>query len=43
LADKAISLVQDSEKKLELTRNIGKMARPNAADDIALEVLKLAS
>ncbi len=43
LADKAISLVQDSEKKLELTRNIGKMARPNAADDIASEVLKLAS
>lgn len=43
LASKAISLVQDSEKQLELTRNIGKMARPNAADDIASEVLKLAS
>jgi UDP-N-acetylglucosamine--N-acetylmuramyl-(pentapeptide) pyrophosphoryl-undecaprenol N-acetylglucosamine transferase len=43
LVSKAISLVQDTEKKLELTRNIGKMARPNAAEDIASEVLKLAS
>ena len=43
LVSKAISLVRDTEKKLELTRNIGKMAKPNAAEDIATEILKLAS
>lgn len=43
LANKAIELLKNTEKQLELTRNIGELARPNAADDIALEVLKLAS
>ena len=43
LASKTISLVRDTEMKLVLTSNIGKLARPNAADDIASEVLKLAS
>lgn len=43
LANKAIELLKNTEKQLELAGNIGKMARPNAADDIALEVMKLAS
>lgn len=43
LVDEVVRLVQDHQRKLELTRNIGKMARPDAAEDIASEVLKLAS
>jgi len=43
LAFTAINLVQNKEKKLELIGSIRKLARPNAADDIALAVLKLAS
>ncbi len=43
LAGMALGLVMDATKKLELIRNIGKMAKPNAADDIASEVMKLAS
>ena len=43
LVQEAIGLIQDQQKRIELTENIGKMARPNAADDIASEVLRLAS
>lgn len=43
LVDEVVRLVRDPQRKLELTRNIGKMARPDAAEDIASEVLKLAS
>jgi UDP-N-acetylglucosamine--N-acetylmuramyl-(pentapeptide) pyrophosphoryl-undecaprenol N-acetylglucosamine transferase len=43
LVNTAIELVQDEHKKLELIKNIGQLARPNAARDIAEEVMKLAS
>jgi UDP-N-acetylglucosamine--N-acetylmuramyl-(pentapeptide) pyrophosphoryl-undecaprenol N-acetylglucosamine transferase len=43
LLKEAIALIQDEQKRTKLTENIGKMARPNAADDIASEVLRLAS
>jgi UDP-N-acetylglucosamine--N-acetylmuramyl-(pentapeptide) pyrophosphoryl-undecaprenol N-acetylglucosamine transferase len=43
LVKEAVRLVQDQQQRMELSRNIGKMARPNAANDIACEVLKLAS
>ncbi len=43
LVKKAMELVGDQQRKSELSRNIGKMARPDAADDIASEVLKLVS
>ena len=43
LADQAIALIRDRQKQIELSENIGKMARPQAARHIALEVLKLAS
>ena len=43
LAATAIKLVQNKEEKLELSGSIAKLARPNAADDIASAVLKLAS
>ncbi|MDH3708415.1 MAG: undecaprenyldiphospho-muramoylpentapeptide beta-N-acetylglucosaminyltransferase [Cyclobacteriaceae bacterium] len=43
LVTEAISLVQDREKQKILSKNISKMARPQAARHIANEVLKLAS
>ena len=43
LVQRAIELVQNETKKQELTNNISGLARPNAASDIAMEVLKLAS
>ena len=43
LVEEALDLVNCPEKKSKLSNNIGDMARPNAAGDIALEVLKLAS
>jgi UDP-N-acetylglucosamine--N-acetylmuramyl-(pentapeptide) pyrophosphoryl-undecaprenol N-acetylglucosamine transferase len=43
LVEEALDLVNCPEKKTKLSNNIGDMARPNAAGDIALEVLKLAS
>ncbi len=39
----AVDLIQDQQRKDSLTENIGKMAKPNAASDIASEVLRLAS
>jgi UDP-N-acetylglucosamine--N-acetylmuramyl-(pentapeptide) pyrophosphoryl-undecaprenol N-acetylglucosamine transferase len=43
LVGKAIELVKDQQRRSELTRNISEMARPDAAGEIAAEVLKLAS
>ena len=43
LVNEAVKLVSDRQRRMKLSINIGKMARPNAADDIASEVLKLAS
>jgi len=43
LVNEVVQLVQDQRRRMELSQNIGKLARPNAASDIALEVLKLAS
>ena len=42
LIREAIGLINDPSKRTELTKNIGEMARPNAAGDIAMEVMKLA-
>ncbi|TDB63687.1 undecaprenyldiphospho-muramoylpentapeptide beta-N-acetylglucosaminyltransferase [Arundinibacter roseus] len=41
LAETAIRLLDDPLKKSELSLNIGKLAKPHAAREIALEVLKL--
>ncbi len=41
LVSAAMGLLQDPAKQRELSRNIAKLARPDAADDIAREVLKL--
>ena len=38
----AINTVQDEAKLVELSRNILKFARPNASEDIAKEVIRLA-
>ena len=43
LVKTAIEVVTDQNKRNELSKNIGLMARPNAARDIAKEVMKLAS
>lgn len=43
LVQTAIEVVTDQDKRNELSKNIGMMARPNAARDIAKEVMKLAS
>ena len=43
LVKEAVSLIQDQQKRLALIENIGKMARPNAANHIATEVMRLAS
>ena len=37
----AIDLLNNKNKKMELAENIKKLARPNAAEDIAKEILKL--
>ena len=37
----AIDLLNDDNKKMELTNNIKKLAKPNAAENIAKEILKL--
>lgn len=41
LVNEAIKLFENAEKQEELKRNIKKLGRPSAADDIAAEVLKL--
>jgi UDP-N-acetylglucosamine--N-acetylmuramyl-(pentapeptide) pyrophosphoryl-undecaprenol N-acetylglucosamine transferase len=41
LADVVLSLLNDTEKRNALSGNILKMARPDAAKDIAMEVIKL--
>jgi UDP-N-acetylglucosamine--N-acetylmuramyl-(pentapeptide) pyrophosphoryl-undecaprenol N-acetylglucosamine transferase len=43
LIDKAIELIEDSAKSEELSKNIGKLALPDADEVIAREVLKIAS
>ncbi len=43
LAQEAIALLRDQQQQKELSKNISKMARPQAARHIAMEVLKLAS
>jgi UDP-N-acetylglucosamine--N-acetylmuramyl-(pentapeptide) pyrophosphoryl-undecaprenol N-acetylglucosamine transferase len=42
LADEAIHLLQDDRMRRMLSENIGSMARPNADDAIAAEVMRLA-
>ncbi|MFK7807195.1 MAG: UDP-N-acetylglucosamine--N-acetylmuramyl-(pentapeptide) pyrophosphoryl-undecaprenol N-acetylglucosamine transferase, partial [Saprospiraceae bacterium] len=37
----AIELLENKERKTALAENIKKLAKPNAASDIAAEVLKL--
>jgi UDP-N-acetylglucosamine--N-acetylmuramyl-(pentapeptide) pyrophosphoryl-undecaprenol N-acetylglucosamine transferase len=41
LVSQAIALLEDSSKQTELKANIKKLGRPSAANDIAVEVLKL--
>lgn len=41
LVDAAMRLLEDEAKQKELTQNIAKLARPDAATEIAREVLKL--
>lgn len=41
LVDEAMRLLEDESKQKELQQNIAKLARPNAAAEIAREVLKL--
>lgn len=43
LVTKAVELVQDQNRRLELVKNIGQLARPDAARNIAEEVMELAS
>ncbi len=43
LVDRVIALIKDREKQKTLSKNIGKLARPQAARHIAEEVFKLAS
>jgi UDP-N-acetylglucosamine--N-acetylmuramyl-(pentapeptide) pyrophosphoryl-undecaprenol N-acetylglucosamine transferase len=42
IADVAFELLDNEKRRQELSRNIRALARPNAADEIAEEVLKLA-
>ncbi|MBX2926363.1 MAG: undecaprenyldiphospho-muramoylpentapeptide beta-N-acetylglucosaminyltransferase [Saprospiraceae bacterium] len=42
IMDIVFELLDNEERRLELSRNIRALARPNAGDDIAEEVLKLA-
>jgi len=41
LVKRALDLINNNDRQEELRQNIGKLARPNAARDIAHEVLKL--
>ncbi len=41
LANVAIQLLKDSDKRVELSENISLLGRPNATNDIAREILKL--
>ncbi len=41
LIDKAIALINDEKRKEELTQNIKAMAKPNAANEIVDEIVKL--
>lgn len=42
LAEVALGLLRDNDKKAELGRNIASLAKPSAAQEIANEILKLA-
>ena len=41
LIDEAIKLIGDKSKRSELSRNILKLGKPEAANDIAREILSL--
>ena len=41
LVAEALRLIDSSDKQVELRENIGKLARPNAANDIAREITKI--
>ena len=41
LIDRAIELLKDEEKKAQLSKNIKAMAKPNAANEIVDEIVKL--
>ena len=43
LIDRAVALLNDPSRQLELTQNIGQLARPRAAQHIAEEILALAT
>jgi len=41
LVTEALKLIDSTDKQAELSENIGKLARPNAANDIAREITKI--
>lgn len=41
LVDSALALLKDTDRQVELSKNIGTMARPNATEDIVNEIVKL--